>query len=128
MIEEYGIKTVVNFWPKIDPDITESGITSYLYLPAVRSEQMLEPRIESAARYVSELCVGGAVLALCEAGMTRSVYFCVLLASLLLEIPLIQAKDVVLGRIGRTSLKPCMLRRIERGWAADAGARLIARP
>jgi hypothetical protein len=116
MLTEKGIKTVVNFWPKMDPDLAESPVVNYLQLSAVRSEQMLETRMEGAARWVARLAETAPVLVLCEAGKTRSVYFCVLLTSLLLEESLEDALEHVRGRVGAVSLKPGMLRRIARGW------------
>lgn len=116
ILSDLGIRYVVNFWPKLDPDLAEADIDGYFCLPAVRSEQMLEPRIEVAARWIARLCKDKPVLVLCEAGVTRSVYFCVLVTSLLLQIPLHVAKDRVVAQTGRTSLKPFMLCRIARGW------------
>jgi len=111
ILQDLGIKTVVNFWPKLDPDMGEAGI-NYLHLPAVQSEQMLERRMETTARLVAQLSEEGAVLALCEAGMTRSVYFCVLLVSQLLGISPHDAHGYVTERIHRTSLKRFMLDRL----------------
>ena len=112
VFKDLGIKTVVNLWPKQDPDLAESQVVNYLQLSAVRSEMMLESRMETAARYVAELCQEHPTLVLCEAGKTRSVYFCILVVSFLQEVSLREAMDQVVGRIGSVSLKKFMLDRI----------------
>jgi hypothetical protein len=114
MLEEYNIRTVVNFWPKIDPDMAEAPVDNYLLLFAPRSEQMLDPRMEAAAVLVAGLTEEAPALVLCEAGVTRSVYFCVLVLSKILSI----SPKEALGRLeasglSASGLKGFMLRRIE---------------
>lgn len=111
ILQEYGIRTVVNFWPKIDPDMGEAPVDNYLFLAAPRSLQMLERRMEKGADLVANLAQTAPVLVLCEAGVTRSVYFCVLVLSRLEGLTLAAAYDRVRGVI-RTDLKPFMLTRI----------------
>lgn len=110
ILREYGIQTVVNFWPKLDSDLGEAGI-NYLHFPAVQSSQMLDSRIELASRLVSQLCEQTPVLVVCEAGKTRSVYFCILVVSLILKCPLLEAKELVTKKLRGTSLKNFMLER-----------------
>lgn len=113
MLEEYGIRTVVNFWPKIDSDMGEAGV-NYIHIPAVQSEQMLDSRVLLAADWVSQMIdQEGPVLVLCEAGVTRSVYFCILTVSRVLGLTLPKSKSYVTGRLGRSSLKQFMLRALE---------------
>lgn len=114
MFQQYGIKTVVNFWPKMDSDLAESGVV-YLHIPSVQSEQMLSSLVDLASQWVAQLCERDPVLVICEAGVTRSVYFCVLVTSEVLGISLQDAKEYVASRLGRVSLKPLMLRRIAMG-------------
>jgi len=117
ILDQYGINRVVNFWPKMDPDLAESRVLNYFQISAAQSEQMLEDRVETVAHCVADLTAESpAALVLCEAGKTRSVYFCILLVSLLKEISLEEAKDYVLSRLRSVSLKGCMLQRISKGW------------
>lgn len=111
LLQEYGIKTVINFWPKIDPDMGEAPIDNYLHLAAVKSELMLEHRMTQAADMVARLSATSPTLVLCEAGVTRSVYFCILLLSRIERISLTEAKTRI-DSVFRTRLKPFMLKRI----------------
>jgi hypothetical protein len=114
MLRQHKIKTVVNFWPKMDSDMAEAPLDNYLLLSAPRSEQMLEGRIEQAARFVSALTCSGPALVLCEAGVTRSVYFCVLVASELLNVsPLEAARHLEEVGLSTARLKGFMQKRLE---------------
>lgn len=77
LIEEKNIQIVVNFWPKIDPDLGELDVW-YLYIPTERSINMMKPNIFRIAKYISDKLSeeAGSALILCEAGKTRSVFFC----------------------------------------------------
>lgn len=110
-----GVGTVVNFWPKQDPDLAESLVLNYLQISTVRSEMMLDNRIETVARAVAELSADSPTLILCEAGRTRSVYFCVLVVAEIQQMSLEDALTYVLARVGGTSLKGFMLDRIRKG-------------
>ena len=110
MLKEHGIRTVVNFWPKVDPDMTEAPIDNYLLLAAPKSSQMLDRRMELAVPYIVALSEESPVLVLCEAGVTRSVYFCVLLVAKIEGISLLKAYNQVQSML-RSKLKPFMLQR-----------------
>ncbi|MFK5283463.1 hypothetical protein ACI3PL_28210, partial [Lacticaseibacillus paracasei] len=72
----------------------------------------MSPEIQTLAESVSAhlLRHGKQVLVLCEAGRTRSVYFCILLVSHYLAISLPAAKDHVVAALkGKHSLKGFML-------------------
>lgn len=79
-VEDVGLKAVINFWPKIDPDLADLGLDWYWQLSTPRSEGMLLPHIMQAAESVADYLKmkNTNVLVLCEAGKTRSVFFCVL--------------------------------------------------
>lgn len=112
-----GIHTVINFWPKMDPDLAESPAVNYLQLSAVQSEMMLERRMDVMAAATAGLLAAGpgSALVLCEAGKTRSVYFCILVVSRVQQVSLEEARRRVLAAVGPTSLKGFMLDRIRKG-------------
>ncbi len=116
IFEEYGIKFVVNFWPKMDADLAEAPLKGYLHIPATKSIEMLSPEIEQVALLVGTLCKRSPTLVLCEAGMTRSVYFCMLVASTTLGIRLEDAREYVLEKVSRTSIKGFMNDRLTNGY------------
>ena len=76
MIEELNIGIVVNFWPKLDPDMSDMADCWYLYLPS-SSEGMMDFKVRKMANAVASIInvEERAALILCEAGMTRSVFF-----------------------------------------------------
>lgn len=107
--KEMNIKGVVNLWGKMDPDMGEIGLDFYLHLPSDSSEESMRGEnfqlaVESAASYLDHNR-NSAVLILCEAGVTRSVFFAISLKALLLGITYQQAK-LEFGR--RTKLKEFM--------------------
>lgn len=107
----HNITVVVNFWSKLDADMSECWGVRYLYIPRPSSRGMLDPDIPVLAQAVLQLvrASGGKVLVLCEAGKTRSVYFSLILMSLHWNIPLREA----LTRLTiKHSLKGFMLDRI----------------
>ncbi len=115
---EHRITLVANFWPKLDPDLAGAPIRQYLHLPAPRSEEMLSSRMDMAANYIAALLRKKEVaLILCEAGVTRSVYFCVLVVSHLLNVDLEEAFHQVESRMPKVRLKGFMMDRIGRGVA-----------
>jgi hypothetical protein len=99
----------------MDPDMAEAPIENYLLLSAPASGQMLEPRMGEAADFVAALCRRAPALVLCEAGVTRSVYFCVLVVARRLGLPGPEALAYVTGRLGRVRLKGFMLDRLRGG-------------
>lgn len=110
--EDWGVRAIVNFWPKVDPDLAEIDLDWYWQLSAPRSEQMLQPRMVNAAESVSDyLCrvEGACALVLCEAGKTRSVFFCILVVAIYEGITYAAAMKQVLGNIPSVSLKGFML-------------------
>jgi len=111
MLEEYNIGMIVNFWPKVDADFNETSLDAYLFLPCARSEMMLEPRILQAARYVAEYVKNQdkSVLVLCEAGKTRSVFFCALVLIELMGCDRKAALDEIDQLIPNHSLKDFMI-------------------
>lgn len=77
-LAEHNIRLVVNLWTKSDPDLSESDIDAYYFLPQYRSLGMLKhpgvrASVEACAMYHSRTKSG--ILILCESGVTRSVFF-----------------------------------------------------
>jgi hypothetical protein len=90
LLKSLHINIVVNFWPKIDPDMTDLW---YFHMATNRSIDMIDPKIEFMAYSVAQLIrEQGAALVLCEAGKTRSVFFCTLLISELQGISMAKAR------------------------------------
>lgn len=114
--KEHRISVVVNFWPKLDHDLTVCpSIKQYMFLPCNRSQMMLSPHIITAAKYVARLMNDNeGVLVLCEAGVTRSVFFCVLAHKYQWKISTINAYKTVSCSIPKIKLKPFMMEYIER--------------
>lgn len=113
LFAELGIKVVVNFWPKLDPDLSDSGLGWYWYIPADRSMEMLEPRIHHAAEALARFLVLAppktAALILCEAGKTRSVFFSALLIHHMEHVSLAEAHARVVEAVPTHSLKGFMV-------------------
>lgn len=114
MMGERGISVVVNFWPKLDCDLYDLPVEVYLHIPAFRSHKMLESHIQTSAKYVADLIRNDnkGVLVLCEAGVTRSVYFCILVVSELHGIPIKEAYDYVKSKLPKISMKEFMMKKI----------------
>lgn len=106
---EAGINAVVNFWPKIDPDLADIGLDWSWQISRPRSEGMLDPYVELAARSVADYLDHGRVLVLCEAGKTRSVFFCILVVHFELGVSYTEAKEIVLSAVPAAELKGFML-------------------
>ena len=109
LLTDLHIKIVVNFWPKIDPDMTDLW---YFHMATNRSIDMLDPKIEFMAYAVAELLKSEddlAVLVLCEAGKTRSVFFCTLLISEMLSMTKKQASDYVVHKLPGQRMKQFMM-------------------
>ena len=111
IFEELGISIVVNFWPKIDYDLAIMPLDFYLYAPAMRSEQMLEDRMEILAMSIAQMLqeTNAAALILCEAGVTRSVFFSVLVVSYYMNCSLSEAYNIVEAILPKMKLKQFML-------------------
>jgi hypothetical protein len=110
--EDLGLRSVVNFWPKIDSDLADMGLDWYWQLSTPRSEGMLSPHIHQAAASVADYLTlpDTNVLVLCEAGKTRSVFFCILvMANLFREQSYAQILKRVEVAIPGISLKGFML-------------------
>jgi len=109
-LAEWGISAIVNFWPKVDPDLAEIPLDWYWQLSSPRSEEMLAPRMMYAAGAVADYLDldGTGVLVLCEAGKTRSVFFCILLYHELGHT-WEQSQEYVLNKVPGASLKGFML-------------------
>jgi len=75
LIKELNVGIVVNFWPKLDPDMSDMPCW-YWYLPC-SSERMLDNKVFRMAHTLSNLLMKNdfSALILCEAGATRSVFF-----------------------------------------------------
>lgn len=108
LLEELNIGLVVNFWPKIDADLTDVW---YFHLPTARSKDMLSEDILFMAQVVSEMLkhTDKAALILCEAGKTRSVYFSTLLMVEYLGITERQALAKISKIVPQHKLKIFML-------------------
>ena len=114
---DWGVTAVVNFWPKVDPDLGDIGLDWYWQISCPRSEGMLDDRVQVAATSVISYLKGvrgSRVLVLCEAGKTRSVFFCVLLVAGLNKMSYVDALRYVEERVPGIALKRFML-----DWVAD---------
>jgi len=80
LIEGLNIGVIVNMWPKVDAELSEMPLDWYLQLSTPRSENMTKPHILMAADAVATYMKASPrnVLVLCEAGKTRSSFFCAL--------------------------------------------------
>ncbi len=111
---------MVNFWPKTDPDYGDMGLDFYWQISCPRSEQTLERHILWAAESVAEYLMmkDRNTLILCEAGKTRSVFFCILVVAIRKDISYTEAMEYVLEQIPAVSLKGFMLQ-----WIKDQDAK-----
>lgn len=110
-LAQHNISMVINFWSKLDADMSECPVT-YIYVPTPHSKDMLAMNNTILAEFVSKWLVMNPesnVLVLCEAGKTRSVFFCVLLVSLWQDITLVEALKLVTRVIPGHRLKQFML-------------------
>lgn len=110
--KEWGVNALVNFWPKIDNDLGEMDLDFYWQLSCPRSEGMLQSRMMFAAEVIADyirLKPQRTALILCEAGKTRSVFFCILVVAIVQKLSYTDAKDLVLEAVGSTALKGFML-------------------
>jgi len=106
----HNIGMVVNFWSKLDADMSEAGVI-YVYAPTPHSEDMLDEDKFILADYVANYIHSSshkAVLILCEAGKTRSVFFTILVLSRAVNIPKLAAYRIVDSKV-KHSLKGFML-------------------
>ena len=107
LLNDLHVGVVVNFWPKVDPDMTD---TWYFHLPS-GSAEMMDPKIEYMACAVADLLrvdKSISALILCEAGKTRSVFFATLVMADLLNIDTIQAYKKISKLLPTNKLKPFM--------------------
>lgn len=113
--EQHNIGMVVNFWSKLDADMGECYDVQYVYVPTPHSKDIMDISNSVLADYVSLwLAMGDRnVLVLCEAGKTRSVFFCVLLLSTFQTTSMTQALKEVEKTIPGHKLKADMLRYIK---------------
>jgi hypothetical protein len=120
LLRSLGVTCVVNFWPKLDHDLSNGPAMTYLHMPCIASRLVLEPRVQEAARFVARLLRRGneKALVLCEAGVTRSVFFCVLVVARLEGVGLPEALERVRGRMPRVDLKGFMMDFIRQGAGA----------
>lgn len=110
LFEAYRVGWVVNFWPKLDPDLADLPIRGYLYLPLPASAGVIQPYIVEMADHVAGLASpSSTVLVLCEAGKTRSVVFSALLARRLLGLSGPDALEHINRVVNATALKPGMV-------------------
>lgn len=122
MLQTHPVKVVVNFWPKMDAEWSDLPLAWYLYVPTARSQDMLGPPVMAAARAIAAWLktpgAGGALI-LCEAGKTRSVFFCTLV---LVEMgwPAARALQHMQQVVPANQLKPFMLDHLSAGVAVAA--------
>ena len=109
--EEISLTAIVNFWPKLDPEWGDAGLDWIMQISTPRSEGMLLRHVQQAAESVADylLIKDKSVLVLCEAGKTRSVFFCVLVVSILNNSNYADALAYVKGRIPSMILKGFMI-------------------
>lgn len=116
-LRDWGITGVINFWPKTDAELGELELDWYWQLSSPRSEKMLGSHIDFAAAFVAEYIVEKSkrALVLCEAGKTRSVFFCVLVAHYYYQDKgLPEALALVKEKVPGMSLKGFMLDHINK--------------
>jgi hypothetical protein len=110
LVLQNQIRWIVNFWPKLDPDLAELPLYGYLYVPLPDSAGIMQERIRRLAAFLAPSITENArALILCEAGVTRSLYFSTLLVREMEGIPGWEAWEAVEQRVPRTGLKPRML-------------------
>jgi hypothetical protein len=105
---DVGITAYVNLWPKLDPDLALLDLDWYFQIPCPRSEQVLEARVISAARSVANYLsddLTRRALVLCEAGRTRSVFFCILVKQCLHKQTMLESRANVLRAVPGHALK-----------------------
>lgn len=116
MFRSIGVRAVVNLWPKLDPDLSDAPLDWYLHLPCHRSEEALRPAVakaaEDCASYLTEV-PEASLLVLCEAGKTRSAFFCVLVLRKFLSISCQEAYNMVSDAVPSVELKGFMLVRMK---------------
>lgn len=107
-IKQNKIGIVVNFWTKLDSDLTD-GVVQYMHLPS-SSKDMLSFRMRTIAKALALILnkTDCRILVLCEAGKTRSVFFCVLILRYFLDIKLHAAYDRVVKKIPGHKMKDFM--------------------
>lgn len=109
-LKQNGITAVVNFWPKTDPDVSNLDLDWYWQISCPGSDMMLLPHIWAAADGVCSYMTlpRKTVLVLCEAGKTRSVFFCILVWKRLYKCSYEEAMKAVTDKIGSVELKGFM--------------------
>jgi hypothetical protein len=107
MFATHAIRSVVNLWPKVDPDLGDAGLDWIWQISCPRSEDTLLPHVEGAARAVADYlrAPGTSTLVLCEAGRTRSVFFCCLVGHHLFGETYANARTRVCAAVPDAELK-----------------------
>ena len=110
LLLEYDIDIVVNFWPKLDPDMSDLPCW-YWYMPS-ESIEMMDEKMWRMARTLSTLIQKDkcTALILCEAGKTRSVFFTCLV---LYQICPQQAAQIIRNVFPGHRMKPYMVEHLE---------------
>lgn len=110
LIERHHIGLVVNFWPKIDYDMGELS-SMYWHVPVPEADGMVSSRIIQLADAAASLIVreSFAMLSLCEAGKTRSVFFAILVMSKLLGCSKREAYEMFLKKGINNKLRASMI-------------------
>jgi hypothetical protein len=109
-LSQHKIGLVVNFWSKIDNDMSELPVM-YWHIPTPHSDDMVSSKIVSLAKVASDLMQKEslALLSLCEAGKTRSVFFAILIASNLLGCSKKEAYEFLQKKNINMKLRPSMI-------------------
>lgn len=111
-MQELGVRAVINFWPKIDPDWGSLPVDWYWFVPSARSATMMESRVLRAAVAVADYLRSdktACTLVLCEAGKTRSVFFSVLVVREYMRCTYASAEQRVLRMVPNAKLKSIMV-------------------
>lgn len=74
MLRELNIKTVVNLWVKVDPDLSNSAGLVYITWPIAGDE--VPPDADLMVPFLARLLDRGPMLVQCEAGVNRSLWLC----------------------------------------------------
>jgi protein-tyrosine phosphatase len=74
LIEELGIRTVVNLWVKVDPDLSNDKGLLYINWPIPGDR--IPPDVDLMVPWLAKLLDRGPMLVQCEAGVNRSMWLC----------------------------------------------------
>lgn len=117
LLRRYNIDIIVNLWPKVDADWWGTEPAIFIQVPAEPSSKVLDWPCRTAAKTVAKMLMwegmARSALVLCEAGKTRSVFFCAMVYAHFYGATGLRAMEHVQGIVQGASLKPDMKRFLE---------------